>query len=178
MTNKAFTFIDIIIAITIISAGVVPIFYMLTSTRTETSTAINYLRAVELANEVMEWAYVADFGDSLLPDLADQLSILDPSIVELDSSGKLVPSKLNTAAPANNDWNSIVSQSLSHSSQYNNAFFFREVKIDNLDDFLKKMTVTVSWSEQQKPQSLNNVTGRTRQFKMSTLIINNRSLQL
>ncbi|MGM0598482.1 MAG: type IV pilus modification PilV family protein, partial [Candidatus Rifleibacteriota bacterium] len=72
-TNGGFGFVEVLIAILIISACAVPIIYMVTSARGDTTRAINYLRAVELANEAIEWVSSARY-DQINPTTLAALS--------------------------------------------------------------------------------------------------------
>ena len=172
-------FVEIMIALLIVAACAVPIVYMVTSSRTDTSKAIHYLRAVELANEVLEWASVADFSQLNEANFAAFCG----SLAE-ESAGGLVPAKLAVVSPENPVWKTdkLMVDELSYSEQYNNGFFYREVKIADVTDsylqtnLLKKVTVTVKWSEAHRPANINLPDDRNRQVEMSVLLLNERNL--
>lgn len=172
-------FVEIMIAVLVVTASAIPVIYMVTSSRTETSKAINYLRAVELANEVLEWASLAEF--SQLDETT--FSAFCGSLAE-ESSGMLIPANLALVEPENQVWkaDSLMAGNLGYSEQYNNAFFYREVKITDVGDtylqpdLLKKVTVTVKWSEAHRPANLNLPDDRTRQVELSVLLLNEKNL--
>ncbi len=174
-----FGLVEVLIAVFIVAACAIPVVYMVTSARTDTTKAINYLRAMELANEVIEWASVAQFNKV---NGADFSAYSGPLAVE--QGADLKPISIDVASPKNQIWDSdnLTSDSLSYSEQYNNAFFFREIKIEDVSDsyilpeLLKKVTVTVKWSEGHRPANVNLADERTRQVQLSVLILNDENL--
>ena len=176
--GRGLSFIEVLIAVLVVSACAIPIIYMVTSTRTDTSKAINYLRAVELANEALEWASVAKFSqiDSFVSGLNGPISV--------DIGGNLQPISIQTAAPANQVWadDGLVSTNLSYSEQYNNAFFFREIEVEDVsdamfaDNLIKKVTVTVKWCEGYRPANPNLPDERSRKVELAVLILNDENL--
>lgn len=171
--------VEVLIAVLVVAACAVPVVYMVTSARTDTSKAINYLRAMELANEAIEWASVARFSkvDSSV------FSGLAGPITEADGSG-LKPANIAVAAPANQVWSAddLTASALQYSEQYNNAFFFREIEIKDVSSplvspgLLKKVTVTVKWSEGYRPANPNLPGDRSRQVQLAVLILNDENL--
>lgn len=177
--TNGFSFVEVLIAILIVTACAVPIVYMVTSSRTDTSKAINYLRAVELANEAIEWAQASKFEN-----LTNQyFSGVFGSLVNVSGTG-LTPEKILTGIPSNQVWknDNLMADKLSYSEQYNRAFFWREIDIKNISsaasDFnngmIKKVTVTIKWNEGKKPVITNNI--RMRQVQMSVLVLNDQNL--
>lgn len=177
--RRAMGFVEVLIAVLVVTACAVPVIYMVTSSRTETSKAINYLRAVELANEVLEWASLAEF--SQLDE--STFAAFCGSLTE-ESSGNLIPANLAVTTPENLVWkaDSLMTGNLSYSEQYSNAYFYREVAITDVGDsylqdgLLKKVTVTVKWSEAHRPANLNVADDRTRQVELSALLLNEKNL--
>ena len=174
------SFVEVLIAVLIVTACAIPVIYMLTSSRTETSRAINYLRAMELANEVIEWAGAVEY--SAIDESA--LSAFCGSISE-EQSGGIKTVKVATVEPENKTWKNdeLMVDDLQYSDQYNTGFFFREVEISDVNDsyfqnnLLKKLTVRVKWSEGERPANLN-LSDRTRQVELSVLLLNEKNLQL
>ena len=175
--RKAIGLIEIVIAaILVVSAGV-PILYMVTSSRTETSSSVNYLRAVELADEALEWASASKFSE------VDKLANLSGTIIE-DNSGSAHAVALNVAEAENQSWKTseVFASSLNYSDQYATAYFYREILVEDVkgtyfsDDLLKKVTVIVSWSEGYKPSNLNVASNRSRRVELATLVINDENL--
>lgn len=174
-------FVEIMIAVLVVTACAVPVIYMLTSSRTETSKAINYLRAMELANEVIEWAAAAEFSKVD----AGSISAFCGSLSEAHGTG-LETIKVATAEPENQVWKAdgLMSNNMKYSEQYNTGFFYREVEVENVSDsyfqpdLLKKLTVRVKWSEGERPANLNISDNRTRQVELSVLLLNEKNLRL
>ncbi|MDD3147097.1 MAG: hypothetical protein PHD82_07330 [Candidatus Riflebacteria bacterium] len=174
-------FVEVMIAVLVVTASAIPIIYMVTSSRTETSRAINYLRAVELANEVIECASAAEFSQ-VTPTT---LSGFRGSISEEFSAG-LKTVAVDTVDPENQSWkaDSLMAMDLHYSEQYNTAFFFREFELTDINEsylrpgMLKKLTVRVKWSEGERPANLNVPENRTRQVELSVLLLNEKNLQL
>ncbi len=179
--RRGMGFVEVMIAVLVVTASAIPIIYMVTSSRTETSRAINYLRAMELANEVIEWAGAAEF--SLIDE--SSLAAFCGSISE-EASGGLKTAVLATADPENPAWlaDSLMSGDLQYSDQYNTGFFYREVEVTEVNEsylqqnLLKKLTVRVKWSEGERPANLNLSDNRTRQVELSVLLLNEKNLQL
>ncbi len=172
-------FVEVLVAVLVVAVSSVPVIYMVTSSRTETSKAINYLRAVELANEVIEWAQSVRFED--LDD--SKFSAFVGSLAD-DSSGTIMPVPVGVGAPENPNWTSgnFVTNNLMYSEQYGNAFFFREVEFEDVtgstyfnDGMMKKMTVRVKWNEASLPSSLHNP-DRDRQVELSVLLLNDANM--
>lgn len=171
--------VEVLIAVLVVSACAVPVVYMVTSARTDTTKAINYLRAMELANEVIEWASVARYSKV---DAAYFSAFAGPLAEE--EGADLKPVSIAVDDPTNTVWSSdgLTADSLAYSEQYNNAFFYREIEIENVSDsyirpdLLKKVTVTVKWSEGHRPANINLPDDRTRQVQLSVLILNDENL--
>lgn len=171
--------VEVLIAVLVVSACAVPVVYMVTSARTDTTKAINYLRAMELANEVIEWASVAKFNKVN----AAYFSAFAGPLAE-ESGTNLNPVPIAVTEPENSVWSSdgLTANNLSYSEQYNNAFFYREIEIENVSDsyirpdLIKKVTVTVKWSEGRRPANINLPDDRTRQVQLSVLILNDENL--
>ena len=174
-----FGFVEVLIAILIVAACAVPVIYMVTSARGDTTRAINYLRAVELANEAIEWVSSARYSQINSTTLA----ALSETLAN-DTSGTVEPAEIAVNAPANTAWQSddFAAEELKYSEQYNNAFFYREMEVETVDgsylgsDLLKKVTVTVKWSEGKRPSNLNVSDNRNRQVQMSVLVLNDSNL--
>lgn len=173
----ALSMIEVVIAVFLASMCVVPIFYMVTSSRTDTSKAINYLRAVELANEVIDWISVAEW---------DSVENMDGgylgSLVE-GSAGSLSSVVIAAGTSENPQWKNssifVNSAELKYSEQYNSAFFYRKIDVKNtIPNLLRKITVTVSWAESQKPSNIGLEGDRDRYVELSVLLLNDSILGL
>jgi len=177
--RQGISFVEVLVAVLIVAACAVPVVYMVTSSRTDTSKAINYLRAVELANEVIEWAQAVKFEDLESVGFSTYVGTLAD-----DSTGSITPMPVGAAAPENPNWVSgnFASNDLKYSEQYGNAFFYREVEFEDVtgvgylnDGMMKKMTVRVKWNEGSLPASLYNPE-RDRQVELSVLLLNDANM--
>ncbi len=175
--KRAIGLIEIVIAVIIVVGAGIPILKMVTSSRTETSSSVNYLRAVELADEVLEWASASKFSE------VDKLANLSGSIID-DSTSSLSTIKINSTNAENVLWSGseIFSNDLKYSEQYTPAFFYREIEVEPVEgsyfaeNLIKRVTVTVMWSEGYKPSNLNIPSDRNRQVMLSMLVINDENL--
>lgn len=172
-------FVEVVIAVLVVAVSAIPVIQMVTASRKDTTSAINYLRAVELANELVEWASVARFSELD----AGSFSAFTRSLCEYDSD-KLKPGAVHVVAPENPVWKNdmLMADALQYSEQYGNAYFFREVRFEDVNEsylkpkLLKKMVVTVKWNEGKVPANINVGEDRNRQVELSVLILNDENL--
>lgn len=179
--RKGLGLIEVVIALVIAVAAGIPILRMVMGSRTETSSSVNYLRAVELADEALEWASVSQFSE------VDKLKNLSGSIIEDGGSG-MTTCRINIKEAGYQSWkdSEIFKTELSYSPQYTTAFFYREIEVEPVEpdseapyiskNLLKKVTVTVKWCEGYKPSNLNLPSDRNRQVQLSMLVINDENL--
>ncbi|MBU1107454.1 MAG: hypothetical protein KKB51_12360 [Candidatus Riflebacteria bacterium] len=176
--TQGISFVEVMIAVLIVAVSAVPIFYMVTSSRTDTSKAINYLRAVELANEVIEWAQAVKFDDLNVITFGGVSGTIDD-----DSTVPVLPGPVRVVPPENTNWLGVpfVATDLMYSKQYSNAFFYREIEFEDVispdfnDGMMKKMTVRVKWNEGVAPTSLYS-SDRDRQVELSVLMLNDANM--
>ena len=174
MKRNGFGFVEIAVACVVIGVCAVPILWLVSSSRVETSKAINYLRAMELANETIEWASVIPFQSKDGKNLA----VLANGYTESLFNNRLIRVGDNPAwaqVPLAND--------VMYSDQYDAAYFFREIRITDVPEmslrgFLKKVTVTISWNEGKIPANPSaSPPDRMRKITLSTLIFNDRKVE-
>ena len=169
--RRGFSFAEIIVAIMVVTMLAVPLFYLVTSTRTDTSKAINYLRAMELANEIIEWANVIPFNKIMTLENAGG------TLVE-DLGGTM--SSVKIPVQNNGMWSNLATE-LQYSNQYPVAFFYRTIDVSSITenvpwrDYVAKVTVTVSWNEGKKPDVLDSP-DRMRKITLYSLVFNDRRL--
>ena len=73
---------------------------------------------------------------------------------------------------------------IKYSDKYCSAFFYRDIKVEPVtssnDSFesnlLKKVTVTIKWSEGRMPSNIHVDSERNRQIQLSVLVINDDNL--
>ncbi len=179
--KQAMSLVEIVVALMVAVAAAIPILQMMTKSNTETTSSINYLRAVELANETIEWASIASF--SAVINQEKGLSSLSGPIINDGGSGFTPESVAVNPTIENENWNdpNIFKTELKYSDQYIPAFFYRVVNVEPLDDFggdmLAKVTVTIKWCENSRPTNLNiDSDERNRQVELSVLVINDENL--
>ncbi len=178
--QRGIGFVEVLIAVLIVAASAIPVLYMVTSSRTDTSKAINYLRAVELANEVIEWGQSVRFEDLNGSNFSSSVGTLAD-----DSSGSVMPVPVGVAPPGNLLWSAdnFMAKNLKYSEQYGNAYFFRQVEFEDIpgtfnfnDGMLKKMTVRVKWNEASVPGNISMNPKRDRQVELSVLLLNDANM--
>ncbi len=177
--NKGFSLAEIVIAVVIAVMAGIPILKMVTTSRTETSSSINYFRAMELANEPIEWANVTKFSE------LENLQSLSESIV-IDNGSSMDTRKVMTVEPEYKSWleSKQFNTDISYSDQYIHSYFYRIIEVQEIkenanikDNLLKKVTVTVKWIEGKKPSNIDVDSNRTRQIQLSVLVINDENLR-
>lgn len=172
--RKAFTISEIVVATAVFVVLFSSIAWMSTSSRADSSKSINYLRALELAQEGIDWVNSTPFSEVNESNLA----ILQGSLVQVDDSGKYVSIKMPVAENAKGS----VSET-KYPDDYCKCFFYRTVKIENLNStpngrFLKKITIGIYWNEGKTPKTLETTSGepdRMRKLYMSTTIFDDKA---
>lgn len=172
--RRGFSFVEILMAVVVVTIMGIPVMWLLSSSRAETSRAINYLRALEIGHETIEWVQnlsvrSPDFG-SFPQNESRSLSGSSP--------GEMVTYDLGQ----NPKWQARMAKSLSYPKQYYPPYFFREIQIEDavspLDknansthaSFLKRVVVTVSWNEGKVPLKIDRP-DRMRKIVLTTLIL-------
>ncbi|MFZ2957605.1 MAG: type II secretion system protein [Candidatus Ozemobacteraceae bacterium] len=172
--RRGFGFVEIVIAAVVMGFCAVPILWLVSSSRVETSKAINYLRALELANETIEWASVIPFEDPSGNDLRRLMTGYSESL--FNNRG------LRTGS--NPAWTQLpLANDPTYSNQYDTAFFYREVKVIDLPQpglkgYVKKVTVTISWNEGKVPDNPSATPPkRMRKIELSCLLFNDHKIE-
>jgi hypothetical protein len=175
-TTAGLGFVEIVVAIVVAAVAMIPIFYSVTSSRSGAAKAINYLRAIELANECIEWVAVIPFAE-LTPS---KVSSLDGSLYV--GTGGSPAGMVLAGPPAHPKWRASgqFADSLTYGSQYDRAFFWRAVKVEDVNTFgmnrLKRVSVDIEWNEGVAPANPNNRGDRMRKITLSTLVFNDELL--
>ena len=173
---RGFTFAEIVVAVAIVTIVAVPVYYLLTNTKVGTAKAINYLRAMELANEVIEWANITPYEklwDGIKSPFAQGYS---DSLVVAGTTPKATAIQVS----ANTGWKDLATK-LEYSEQYNSAFFYRKVEIKPVagvpyQGYLLEVTVTVSWNEGKAPAIITDPADRMRKITLSCLLMHERKM--
>lgn len=177
--NDGFGFVEIIVATLIAAVCSIPIMMMISSSRSETSKAINYLRAMELANEALEWAMIA----TDTANLDKNLSGCGGSLIVDVGGGTTGPADVDTTEPQNPKWDAdgIISKDIGYSEQYNTAYFIRSISVVPVTadagseclgaGYLSEVRVEVRWNEGRAPTNLMDPSGeRMRKITLTTLV--------
>jgi len=169
---------EVVVAVLVVGLSVVPLLWVLSSSKTDTSKAINYLRAMELANEALEWANVAlsskkDFNNSDLSGVGGALIV--------SAGSTFVPASIDVAtlSKSNPEWvaDNLLEKTLTYSEQYNSAFFYRTIEAIDIpggftQGYLKRVNVTVEWAEGRRPARPDLPgEGRTKKIVLSALVL-------
>lgn len=178
--KTGFGFVEIIIATLIAAVCSIPIIMMVSSSRADTSKAINYLRAIELANEALEWAMIAT--DTANLDM--NLRSCGGSLLVDTGAGTPGPASVDAVAPSNAKWDAdgIISRNIGYSEQYNNAYFMRNISVVPISlglgkDYLSEVTVEVKWNEGKAPTNMMDPAGeRMRKITLTTLIMHDSKI--
>lgn len=169
--RKGFTITEIIVATAIFVVLFSSIAWMSTSSRAESSKSINYLRALELAQEGVDWVNSTPFSEVTEANVA----ILQGSLVD-PSNGESIKMPVGDNAK-----NSVANTN--YPQDYSRCYFYRTVKIEDLNSvpngrFLKKITIGIYWNEGKTPKKLEATSGepdRMRKLYMSTIIFDDKA---
>lgn len=169
--KRAFTIAEITVATAVLILMFASLMLVNTSSRAETSQSINYLRALQLAQEAIDWINSAPFSEVT----ESRISFLEGSLVD-PSSGNSIKMPVGENAK-----NSI--DSPQYPDDYSKCYFYRTIQIEDLKDevpngrFLKKVTVGIYWNEGKVPkkiESTSNEPDRMRKLMLSTIIFNEK----
>jgi len=180
LNRVGFGFVEIIVATLIAAVCSIPIIMMVSSSRADTSKAINYLRALELANEALEWATIATDTDHLDMNLRS----CGGSLIVDTGLGVPGAARVDAVDPVNGKWISdgIITKDIGYSDQYNTAFFLRNISVKPVTSgigagHLSEVTVEVKWNEGRAPANPIDPSGeRMRMITLKTLIVHDNQL--
>ena len=146
----------------------IPLLYTLTGTRSDTTQAINYLRAMEIANEAIAWTTATP----MTPKSEVALEQNSGSLVKAGGA-RLEPMPYRQGRNAT--WASN-SQTLTYPDQYGRVYFHRTIDVQALQpaatdhrQFLSRVTVTVAWNERVPPAKIDTP-DREKKVVMTALV--------
>lgn len=160
--KKGFTITEIVIAAAVFLSIFAALMLLNKSSRTDTSKSINYLRAMELAQEAIDFINSTPFSEAT-KDNFDFLSGL-VSKVQLGQNGG-----------ARTEY--------SYPEDYAKCYYYRDITIDDISSipnnkYLKKISVEVSWNEGKVPNQIEAIGGgkpdRMRRVVLSTVLFNDK----
>ena len=152
--KSAFSLVEVLVAIVVAAVLSIPILLLMTSSRTGTSNAVNYLRALEIAHETIEWINATPLSAKTIAEL----KACEGSLVVANGSN------LNPGAyPIGTTpiWSGL--KSIKYPGQYSQAYFFRKIEIEPITDtgieyrdYLHKVEVTILWNEGKIPGNIGD----------------------
>jgi len=169
--RHGFSFIEIVVAIGVSLVFFGGLIYFASTTRAETSKAVNYLRALQIAQETIELVQSMPFADAM----ASGVQIFEGSLID-PQTGQSVKIPFHQSS----GWQP---QTKTYPEQYNNAWFYRKIRIDDLPNsvanarFMRKISVDVYWNESKKPERIESIGAepdRMRKLSLATLIFDER----
>jgi len=145
---------EIMVATTIMLVCLIPILYLLTSTRTETSKTVHRLRVMELVHESVDWIHSCPYGS--LEALAN---VVNGDVAGVPITGnenvKLDPFLAQTPAE------------MAYSKEYGPMKRTIDITpVTGSNDWLKKASIRIDWTEGRGAYS----------WKLSTLCVNENAL--
>lgn len=169
------SFPEIVIAVFIFSIISIPIYSLLTNTRTDTSKAIHFFRAMELAQEGIEWAQITPVNNKYKQNIESYSG----SIV-LEDGSSFKPATILTTDNKRYENQLLSNKNVQYSNQYLPAFFYRTIEVKELtgssiaESFLKKVVVTVYWNDGKKAKNLHTFDDREKKVVYEALIFDGR----
>ena len=167
------TFAELIIAVFVFSIISIPLYLLLSSTRTDTSRSINYLRAMELAMEGIEWVQLTEMDRNFRLN-AENFS----GGLVLESGSSFKPADI--LVTGNNRYGNHLQPTVTYSEQYNSAWFYRTIEIQELKgaqaycSLLHKVRVSVFWNDGKPVKNLHDPGGRTKKVVLETLLLDGK----
>ncbi len=169
--QRGFSLVEVVVAFAISLVCFGGLIYFATSTRTETSKAENYLRALQIAQETIELIQSTP-AEELTPA---KLQMFEGSLVN-PASGKSVTLPVHPSAA----WQPT---DKTYPDQYTKAYFYRKIKLKPVESgipnsrFLKQVTVEVFWNEGKTPDKIEAIGGdpdRMRKLSLPAVIFDER----
>lgn len=166
-STRGFSFIEIIIALTVSVVFFAGLIYFASTTRVETSKAGNYLRALQIAQETIELVQSTPIAELT----GNKLQIFEGSLIN-PATGKSVGIPVHPGSA----WQPATK---AYPEQYNNAFFYRKVRVEPVDGsvanarFMRKVSVDIYWNEGKVPDKIDSIgdePDRMRKLSLATLI--------
>jgi len=169
VSKQGFSMPEIVVAVTVFAFLAFPLYRSMQSVQTDTQKSINYLRAMELANEAIEYVKLLPldqhfernaegFGGSILIERADSSF----------EAARLITGE-------NPRYGDDLAANLQYSSQYNPAYFYRTVEVHRLSGanyagLVCKVIVTVYWDNSAVVSNLHDLTRKTSKVTLATLV--------
>ena len=168
MFKHGISFPEIVVAVTVFAILALPIYQSMHTVQTDTMKSINYFRAMELANEAVEYV-------RLLPvdkDFKQNAEGFSGSIL-VEQGDTFEAAKILTGD--NPNYKDILESEIQYSNQYNPAYFYRTIEVSDLSGsdyagLLKKVIVTVYWDNDVAVNNLHDLSRKTKKVVLASLI--------
>ncbi|MFZ5951523.1 MAG: type IV pilus modification PilV family protein [Candidatus Rifleibacteriota bacterium] len=170
--RRGVSFAEIVVAVTVFAIMAIPVYMSMSGVQTDTVKSISYLRAVELANEAIDYVRLIPVDT----DFKMKAEGLSGSI--LIEKPDFAPAPVMTGD--NPYYKDILADKLTYSEQYNPSFFYRTVEVGDLSGtsysgLLKKVVVTIYWDDGRSVKNIHDLNSKTRKVVMACLITDWRS---
>lgn len=165
--------VEVVVTVLVAAVLSLPILSVLTSGRTETVKAINYLRAMQLVQETLHQLQSISTDPTTLSKLVAESGSLTTGS---GGSAAMVGYRVGT----NPLWAAQLAKSLVYPDQYANCYYYREIEVTPIGagggdhgPYLYRATVTVSWNDSQVPGAVGSP-DRARKVVQSILLCDER----
>ena len=165
--KKAFTLTEIVVATIVFITVFISLSLLTSASRTETSKSINYLRALELAQEAIDWVDNLPFSEVN----EDKLRFLEGSLIDSATNNSV------TLTPGSNGKNTV--NGVKYPDDYTKCYYYRTFEIIDLPSrFIKKVKIGVYWNEGKMPSKIETVSGepdRMKKLFLSTIVFDEKA---
>ncbi len=162
-----FSFLEVLIATALATTMFASIIWLISTTRVETVKSVNYLRALQLAQETIAWL-------NAVPE--DGLTNVNTRIME----GSLVDAQTGESIKIQSGSHGTdTPHELHYPKNYDSAWFYRRIILSEIDRtapgarFMRKVTVKIYWNEGRRPDKIESLTeepDRMRKIEMTTVL--------
>ncbi len=167
-SNSGFSFIEVILATALAAGLFAALIWLTTTTRAETGKSVNYLRALQLAQETVDWLQATPSG-MLTPE---RLRLFEGSLVDpqTEKSTGILPGTMTRSA----------SSTIAYPDDYCPAWFYRKITLEKPEKeypgarFLRRVTIEIFWNEGKRPTSTDSLSenpDRMRKISLSALLL-------
>jgi len=167
--TRGFSLPEIVLAVAAFAILAFPLYRSMQTVQTDTRKSINYFRAMELANEAIEYVRLLPV-DKNFERNAEGFS---GSILVERADSSLEAARLMTGEHPH--YRDDLASNLQYSSQYNSAYFYRTVEVHTLSGadysgLVRKVVVTVYWDNSVSVTNLHDLTRKTSKVTLATLV--------
>ena len=165
--------VEVVVTILVAAVLSLPLLTLISSGRTDTVKAINYLRAMQLVQETLNTLQSVQVTPTTLSKLVAESGSL---VAGGGAGAAMTPYRVG----ANPLWQPQLAQALAWPGQYASNYFYREIEVVPVGPgggehgpFLYRATVTVSWNDSRPPAAVSSP-DRERKVTQSILLCDER----